>query len=105
MSDIKGDDLLDGDTIGMKWLIADGGYDANRLRATLREQGTTPSSPTGVTASAPSSTTSPAIRTAGPSKPCSVASRTFTASRPVMTNSSRHYASTVAPAAVVAFWC
>lgn len=41
-SDIKGADLLVGETVGMKRLIADRGYDANRLRATLREQGTIP---------------------------------------------------------------
>ena len=41
-SDIKGADLLVGDTQGMKRLIADRGYDANRLRATLRDQGTIP---------------------------------------------------------------
>lgn len=41
-SDIKGADLLVGETQGMKRLIADRGYDANRLRATLRDQGTTP---------------------------------------------------------------
>lgn len=41
-SDIKGADLLLGDTAGMKRLIADRGYDANRLRATLRDQGTIP---------------------------------------------------------------
>jgi transposase len=41
-SDIKGADLLIGQAAGMKRLIADRGYDANRLRATLREQGTIP---------------------------------------------------------------
>ena len=41
-SDIKGADLLVGETAGMKRLIADRGYDANRLRATLRDQGTIP---------------------------------------------------------------
>lgn len=29
-------------TVGMKRLIADRGYDANRLRSTLRDQGTIP---------------------------------------------------------------
>jgi len=41
-SDIKGADLLVGQAKGMKRLIADRGYDANRLRATLRHQGTIP---------------------------------------------------------------
>ena len=41
-SDIKGADLLVGETQGMKRLIADRGYDANRLRATPRGQGTIP---------------------------------------------------------------
>ena len=41
-SDIKGADLLVGETQGMKRLIADRGYDANRLRAILRDQGTIP---------------------------------------------------------------
>lgn len=39
---MKGADLLIGETIGMKRVIADRGYDANRLRATLREHGTMP---------------------------------------------------------------
>ena len=38
---MKGADLLIGETIGMKRVIADRGYDANRIRAALREQGTT----------------------------------------------------------------
>lgn len=42
ISDIKGADLLVGETVGMKRLIADRGYDANRLRATLPGQGTIP---------------------------------------------------------------
>lgn len=41
-SDIKGADLLVNATVGMKRLIADRGYDANRLRSTLRDQGTIP---------------------------------------------------------------
>lgn len=41
-SDIKGADLLIGATAGMKRLIADRGYDADRLRSKLREQGTIP---------------------------------------------------------------
>ena len=40
--DIKGADLLVGETAGMQRLIADRGYDANRRRATLRDQGTIP---------------------------------------------------------------
>lgn len=44
-SDIKGADLLVAETQGMKRIIADRGYDANRLRATLREQGTIPVNP------------------------------------------------------------
>lgn len=39
---MKGADLLVGETAGMKRLIADRGYDANRLRSTLRSQNTTP---------------------------------------------------------------
>jgi len=39
---VKGADLLIGETIGMKRVIADRGYDANRIRAALREQGTIP---------------------------------------------------------------
>lgn len=39
-SDVKGADLLITETIGMKPVIADRGYDANRIRAALREQGT-----------------------------------------------------------------
>lgn len=41
-SDVKGADLLIGETIGMKRVIADRGYDANCIRAALREQGTIP---------------------------------------------------------------
>ena len=41
-SAVKGADLLVGETAGMKWVIADRGYDANRIRAALREQGTIP---------------------------------------------------------------
>ncbi len=41
-SDVKGADLLIGETIDMKRVIADRGYDANRIRTTLREQGTIP---------------------------------------------------------------
>jgi transposase len=41
-SDVKGADLLIGETAGMKRVIADRGYDANRIRAALREQGTIP---------------------------------------------------------------
>lgn len=41
-SDIKVADLLVGETQGMKRLIADRGYDANRLRATLHDQSTIP---------------------------------------------------------------
>ena len=41
-SDIKGADLLVSETAGMKRLIADRGNDANRLRTTLRKQGTIP---------------------------------------------------------------
>ena len=40
--DVKGADLLIAETIGMKRVIADRGYDANRIRAALREQGTIP---------------------------------------------------------------
>lgn len=39
---MKGADLLIGETAGMKRVIADRGYDANRIRAALREQGTIP---------------------------------------------------------------
>ena len=39
---MKGADLLIGETIGMKRVIADRGYDANRIRTALREQGTIP---------------------------------------------------------------
>ena len=39
---MKGADLLIGETIDMKRVIADRGYDANRIRTTLREQGTIP---------------------------------------------------------------
>jgi transposase len=42
MSNIKGADLLISATVGMKRVIADRGYDANRLRSTLRDQGTIP---------------------------------------------------------------
>lgn len=41
-SDVKGADLLIAETICMKRMIADRGYDANRIRTTLREQGTIP---------------------------------------------------------------
>lgn len=41
-SDVKGADLLIGETTGMKRMIADRGYDANRITAALREQGTIP---------------------------------------------------------------
>jgi len=39
---VKGADLLIGETIGMKRVTADRGYDANSIRAALREQGTIP---------------------------------------------------------------
>jgi len=39
---VKGVDLLIGESIGMKRVIADRGCDANRIRAALREQGTIP---------------------------------------------------------------
>lgn len=39
---MKGADLLIGVTTGMKRVIADRGYDANRIRAVLREQSTIP---------------------------------------------------------------
>ncbi len=39
---MKGADLLIGETIGIKRVIADRGYDANRIRVALREQGTIP---------------------------------------------------------------
>jgi transposase len=41
-SDIKSADLLVGETVGMNRLIADRGYDAHRLRRTLRDQRTIP---------------------------------------------------------------
>lgn len=41
-SDMKGADLLIAHTTGMKRVIADRGYDANRLRSTLRSQNTIP---------------------------------------------------------------
>ena len=41
-SDIRGADLLVKATAGMKRVIADRGYDANRLRSKLRDQGTIP---------------------------------------------------------------
>jgi hypothetical protein len=41
-SDMKGADLLVGNTLGMKRQIGDRGYDANRLRSVLREQGAIP---------------------------------------------------------------
>lgn len=41
-SDIKGADLLVDATVGMKRVIADRGYDANRLRSKLRDQGAIP---------------------------------------------------------------
>jgi transposase len=44
-SHVKGADLLIGETVGMKRVIADRGYDANRMKATLREQGTIPMIP------------------------------------------------------------
>lgn len=36
-SDVKGVDMLVGETTGMKRVIAGRGYDTNRIRATLRE--------------------------------------------------------------------
>lgn len=41
-SDVKGADLLIAEPIGLKRVIADHRYDANRIRATLRDQGTIP---------------------------------------------------------------
>eukprot|EP00873_Tetraselmis_striata_P030084 jgi/Tetstr1/450348/TSEL_037384.t1 len=41
-SDMKGADLLFAHTLGMKRVIADRGYDANRLRSNLRSQNTIP---------------------------------------------------------------
>lgn len=38
-SDVQGADLLIGETVSMKRVIAERGYDANRIRATLHEQG------------------------------------------------------------------
>jgi transposase len=39
---VKGAELLIAETIGMKRIIADRGYDANRISAALREQRTIP---------------------------------------------------------------
>jgi len=39
---VKGVDLLIGETDSMKRMIADRGYDADRIRAIFREQGTIP---------------------------------------------------------------
>lgn len=36
---MQGADLLIGETVSMKRVIAERGYDANRIRATLHEQG------------------------------------------------------------------
>lgn len=44
-ADVKGPDLLIGETVGMKRVIAESSYDANRIRAALREQGTIPVNP------------------------------------------------------------
>lgn len=41
-SDVKGANLLIGETIGMNRVIADRGYNTNRIRAALHEQGTIP---------------------------------------------------------------
>ncbi|OQW39404.1 MAG: transposase [Proteobacteria bacterium SG_bin5] len=41
-SDIRGADLLVADAVRMKRMIADRGYDANKLRATLKAQDTIP---------------------------------------------------------------
>lgn len=41
-ADVKGADLLISEPIGMKRVIADRGYGANRIRAALRDQGTIP---------------------------------------------------------------
>lgn len=86
-SDIRGADLLIADAGRMKRMIADRGYDANKLRATLRAQETIPSSPVAETASGRSNMTSAATRTAGASKQCSAASMTSAASPPDTTRS------------------
>lgn len=44
-SDLKVADLLIAEPIGMERVIADRGYDANRIRASLRDQGTIPVTP------------------------------------------------------------
>lgn len=81
-SDVKGANLLIGETVGMKRVIADRGYDANRIRAALREQGTIPAPPVVVIESAQSSMTNTVTMTAGGSRPCSAASKTSAASLP-----------------------
>ena len=44
-SDVKGADMLIGENIGMKRVIADRGYDANRIRASLARAGNDPGDP------------------------------------------------------------
>ncbi|MBA4163816.1 MAG: hypothetical protein C0510_04155 [Erythrobacter sp.] len=83
---MKGADLLIGEAAPMKRLIADRGYDANRIRAALRDQGTIPVIPSPATASARSSMTSAAARTAGGSRRCSASSSTSAASQPATTS-------------------
>lgn len=87
MSDIKGADLLVGETVGMKRLIADRGYDANRLRTVLRNQGTIPVIPGRRNRKRPIQYDERRYKAAGGSRRCSAASRTSAASPPATTSS------------------
>lgn len=93
-SDEKGGDLLIGETVRMKRVIADPGlgYDANRIRAVLLEQGTIPLiPPVGATENVRSNMTKAVTKIAGVSRPCSAASRASAASLPAMTSSSETF--------------
>lgn len=81
-------DLLIGETVGMKRVIADRAYDANRIMAVFcANRASSPSSLADATVCAPSSLTNDATKIAGGSMPCFAASRTFAASLPVTTSS------------------
>lgn len=77
-SDVKGADLLIGETMGMKRVIVDRGYDPNRIRARLPRAGHDPDNSWTAQPQTPQSNmTSADTKIAGGSKRCSAGLRTF----------------------------
>lgn len=89
VSDIKAAPALIERAARMRYLLADKGYDADRLRRSLRHATPEPfpSSRDGATGNAPSDTTRSATVAGTSSKTPSAASRTFDASQPATTSS------------------